>query len=262
MGGTCAFCARTATKLTKEHIFAGWVDKLYPRAASEKALCVISRRDGSIKKYASLPFEQQVRVVCATCNNGWMNDLEGAVAPILGPMILHGRAVRLMPQVQRTVAAWAIKTAFMIQHLRSDDRIVPDEEYHRFYADRQPSSKYQVWLAHRASVIDQKGMALVRSREQIIDEVSYDETVAEPEIRQMVADGCQVYRMTFALGRVAFVVFGHTFPNSFRVQLSPNMAKVIRRIWPVQDRTTWPPPLCIEEMGGFDALHDAFRVPR
>jgi len=51
--------------------------------------------------------------VCASCNNGWMSDLEGRAKPMLETM-LEGRGRALHQEGQRTLAAWALKTAIMV----------------------------------------------------------------------------------------------------------------------------------------------------
>jgi len=57
--------------------------------------------------------ELTVRTVCEKCNHGWMNLLEQANIPLLGPLIDDNPRFIDMPQ-QMTIAAWAIKTAMVL----------------------------------------------------------------------------------------------------------------------------------------------------
>jgi hypothetical protein len=198
--------------------------------------------------------------VCGDCNSGWMNRLETAAAPILGPMVRDIAATELTPATQRTIATWAIKTAFMLEHLHSAHRIVPGAEYHRFYAMQQPPPEYTILIAHRKSVVDQMtGLPnLVTSREQEVKTVPYTADVSREEIRLSMDRGSKVYRITFALGFLVFVVLGHTFPNPMNLYLTPNGENVVRCVWPLQPNCAWPTIWPIERIGGFENLHNAF----
>jgi hypothetical protein len=60
----------------------------------------------------------------------------------------------------------------MFQYVHAGDRIVPDAEYHRLYAIKQPPRGYVVWMAHRTIYADNTGRELlVASREEIISQI-------------------------------------------------------------------------------------------
>jgi hypothetical protein len=251
----CVFCGRTDRPITREHIFAEWVDKLFPEAAATKSLSVLIKRDGTEKPYQAFPFEQTVRVVCDKCNNEWMSRLERAVAPVLGPMIRDGKWIRLTPRVQQTLATWAVKTAFMLQYLHPSERSVPDSEYHDFYVAQEPLPGHMVWLGHRTNLYDSTGAPLIfAARMQEISSIRR-EGVSEQDVHGMVDMGSRVYRVTFALGGVVLLVFGHTFPTVIKVGVPVDMMRAIRCIWPLQRRSSWPPS---EKVPDVDALHNIF----
>jgi hypothetical protein len=255
----CVFCGRSDRKITREHVFAGWVDAVFPSAAREPARTVIKRSSEASLEFESLPFEQKVAIVCAECNNNWMSALETSAGPILGPMVGSAIPTELTPAAQRSIATWATKTALVLQYLHPANRIIPDGEYHRFYSMREPLPEHVVLLARRESFTDQAtGVSnLVTSREQLVNSIPYS-SANRDEINMAMARGAVVYRVTFALGFVIFVVLGHTFPMPMDVQLSPSGEEFIRGIWPIQSRSVWPAPRPVEQMGGLEALHDLF----
>lgn len=263
MANPCVFCLRTDRPITREHIFAKWVEDLYPEAAASKSTSIIFGAGGKQTRYESFPFTQNVKVVCKTCNNEWMSALESSVGPILGPMVRDATWIRLKPPTQRLIATWAVKTAFMLQYLHPTNRVVPDAEYSRFYIEQQPPMRYLVWLAHRASIIGPAGVPMISaSREQRIDTIQYEGGITPEWIGEMVAQGSTVWRITFTVGRVVFLIFGHTFPGSFNIQVTPDLARIIQVVWPIiKRRATWPPLDPVEKMGGLDALHAAFKLP-
>jgi hypothetical protein len=91
------------------------------------------------------PFSIQVKRVCATCNNGWMNDLETAARPLLEPMIV-GRGRALHRDGQRTIATWAMKTMLMFE-FAYPEQLIPRELYEHLYAHREPPPRTRAWLA-------------------------------------------------------------------------------------------------------------------
>src|SRR5213593_3811716 len=90
----CIFCG-SSDELTREHIWSDWVRKLVPSDKPEMHF----HRFGPIgseqeRSYPKRPYRWRLRVVCKTCNNGWMSRIDDAAKPIAEPMILgHGKAL-------------------------------------------------------------------------------------------------------------------------------------------------------------------------
>src|SRR5204863_331814 len=88
----CVFCAQGG--VTREHIFPFWL-----REAVGGGGAATNYRGGAItpppigdqldyeETWSADDAEIVVRVVCETCNNTWMNDLDHAVRPIIVPLI-------------------------------------------------------------------------------------------------------------------------------------------------------------------------------
>lgn len=69
--------------------------------------------------------------VCYRCNNGWLNDLETAVRPILIPLVDGTRNVTSLSDAEReTLARWTLKTAFVIDATERK-RFIPAEHAQR-----------------------------------------------------------------------------------------------------------------------------------
>jgi len=200
----------------------------------------IVQEDGSINDFSSRPFQQTVNVVCIQCNNGWMADLEGSVKQKLGPMIQSGRVTRLTPRTQRSLATWAVKTAFMMQHLHPTKNVIPDSEHRRFHAIQQPPRGYGIFLARTSPDIDGERKALVISHTRIDwyhtrwgDRMAFD--------------------ARFAIGHIVFSVYGHNIPVPMDLQFPEELGEFAQRIWPIQQRVTWPPT---EMIGDKTPLHN------
>ena len=134
----CAFCGSTGP-LTREHVLGNWLSKM-------------GLGDGSVENHAGplnrmpvpmgvgAPFQQKVRSVCASCNNGWMGSLEETAQRVLTPLILGETGVIALED-QPVIAMWVQKTALVSLLLssaraREDGYGLPPSEFALLHARR------------------------------------------------------------------------------------------------------------------------------
>jgi hypothetical protein len=121
--GGCIFCG--GARLTKEHVFPRWLvttltaDVVGPNVTSER-----TRRSAagstSTQRWAAVDVASYtVRVVCATCNNGWMSDIETRAQAVLSPMVAGERTI-LSPAAQMDVAAWTALKGYIVEWALGD----------------------------------------------------------------------------------------------------------------------------------------------
>jgi hypothetical protein len=99
----CLFCDNAAG--SREHLFPEWILKRVPRA--------LIRGDVGHHKDKTFGYEFTVKSVCSSCNTGWMHRLEHETIPMMAPM-LSERPSFLDVVSQRTIAAWTLKTAMVL----------------------------------------------------------------------------------------------------------------------------------------------------
>jgi hypothetical protein len=97
------FCDNAAG--SREHLFPEWILKRVPRA--------LIRGDVGHHKDKTFGYEFTVKSVCSSCNTGWMHRLEDETIPMMAPM-LSERPSFLDVVSQRTIAAWTLKTAMVL----------------------------------------------------------------------------------------------------------------------------------------------------
>jgi hypothetical protein len=108
----CAFCPETAN-LTAEHIISQWVEDLFPGKSTVK----YQDGGGRIREWTSVKIDWKARVVCKSCNNGWMSNLESQHAkPVLTPLIIGEVSVPVTQKAARSLALYAFKTAVVMDH--------------------------------------------------------------------------------------------------------------------------------------------------
>lgn len=107
----CVFCG--SGPLTNEHTFPKWLVERFtgtPMTATAP----------NGKKWSTTRINIPVGVVCKTCNNGWMSELEAAAKPILGRMA-SGERLFLDTRMQSIISSWAVKTAMIFEFTLPED---------------------------------------------------------------------------------------------------------------------------------------------
>jgi hypothetical protein len=136
---SCVFCGRAP--VSREHVWPQWLLKAL-RGAFESVEVV---RERDVHELSSP--EIMVNRVCRPCNEGWMERLESAVRPTLGPMIWAEETPRLLGYpAQRTLATWAFKTALMFDfHFPHDIYRSPPNAFAGLYRDQRPPPTCVIW---------------------------------------------------------------------------------------------------------------------
>jgi hypothetical protein len=126
-----------------------WIERVLP-GAGQFAVVMRDAAGQPIWSKTAPRVDQKVKRVCVPCNTGWMHRLEDDCIPLLTPALrLESVPLTFNEQDQRTVAFWAIKTAFMLEFVHLNQQ-VPREHYTWLYEHRDerelPAGCF-VWLA-------------------------------------------------------------------------------------------------------------------
>jgi len=144
----CVFCPETAN-LTGEHLWSAWIGK----ALGPKRYTFTRReRDGHVRRWRGDELDAKAKVVCGTCNSGWMSDLETASRSFLNDMVLHCSPTVLQPDQIKLLAALAFKNTIIADHMH-DNRgpFFTLMERRRFAAKLIIPQGVQMWLASTAN---------------------------------------------------------------------------------------------------------------
>ncbi len=208
------------------------------------------------RRYSKDAYSVTVGVVCERCNNGWMSALEDRAKPYLETM-LRGRGRELHQGGLRTLAAWALKTSMMVEHMHGAKRnIIPRDEYAQLYQDGDPSDRVRIWMAaysgtYAAAVGSMWGL---------------DAETNETGPREWEPDrgARDIWGATIVFGPAVFQVFGTTIlPLLEGLEVN---ARNTHRIWPYAGDFTWTPRWGFDDqelMAFADGLLNEFqrRVP-
>jgi len=173
--------------------------------------------------------DAKVKRVCAQCNNGWMNEIEGRARPFLSSLIQgHGRT--LYREGQQRLATWAVKTAMMLAFLaRGSFRTIPQGHYNQlFHRPDQPPETTQVWLSavQEGTVCHHRPVRLGLKIPGVIPDV-------------------HGYGVTFNVGHAVFQIFGHELGKDRAIRDTRDgrpFGEALMPIWPYERAVEWPPP--------------------
>lgn len=220
------FCGHEG-KLTAEHVWPAWIDSYIPTIPGGKAGYKHKHGTSDGRFEALFEYERldhRAKVVCLSCNNGWMNDLEIAAQPFLKDMI-SGRGVVLDSDAQRIVATWAAKTAMCVERtFPSATQAIPASFYDRLYAvPSQPPDFITVWAGC------------------YLGDTPYGISHRSWPLWQFVnRQPSSMFQSTFRIGHLILQLLGAEATDDF--ELINDRSENLVQLWPaLVERTEWPP---------------------
>ena len=260
MANACVFCGDDTHGTTGEHVFGDWVSEFFIKQLKVDEFSGTSElvaSDGSSIKFPMTPFQQRAKIVCEKCNSGWMSRLETSVMDDLKVMMV-GQPKMLRSAARQRLAFWCVKTALVLDHMHPRERIIPDSHFRDLFNLKGPLPGQVVLVAFRSVPLEEPGELLASVLKQPVLNLEVPKDCSpsfREELQQYASDGRVMYKVTFAVGNFAALVFGHNFPTQLNVN-SPR--PVARHIWPWGHRFKWSEELSIDKIGGLPGFHAAF----
>lgn len=145
---TCVFCG--SEDMSEEHVIADWALRAFGRSRRpflRRGAMTASSIPGAsgLRVTPEEPF-LTAKVVCRTCNNGWLSDIDRAASEVLKPVLQSGTTVTLSTAGQTAAANWVYKSAIVFdvaEHGRHGP-LAPLRE--PFFAAKQAGARAGIWL--------------------------------------------------------------------------------------------------------------------
>ncbi|NYH51368.1 hypothetical protein HNR06_000957 [Nocardiopsis arvandica] len=260
MSDTCVFCHGEGG-MSREHVLPAWMSREFTEIAGSSARFLsleqhadpVDRGAYTIRHpYLRLrdnqrPFSRRAKVVCKSCNNGWMSRLEAKVRPTLAKVV-RGSCIALGTEGQTALAAWLLKTMLMEYKAPSagpraqQPPMVPQVDYTRFYNERAPSSEMRVALATMQP--PREGPRLV----------FYDSAIDQMRSENGKTGYCATLRLGYFVAQLLRIPDGVP-EETFASVLEPPLHLV--QLWPATPIVLWPPPAPIRD----DQWESFIRLP-
>jgi hypothetical protein len=235
---SCLFCG--GTPMTKEHVLGrAWIRSLFP---SEEPFEARNYRAQGGQPYDISSFHTKetgllsIRLACATCNNGWMQELDLRAQPLVEPLAVDGRGrIDSLADIV-ALAAWATKVGVCLA------TIVLHEKEHRPEAEAlrlngMPAPGTTIWLAPCHDEFPQLWL--------------YPCQLSSPDL---VKRGVEGWSSTFKIKNVAVQVL--YLPPALEVVGEPGAGRVrnLVQLWPHEFGSVDFPRADTEILGQVDVL--------
>jgi hypothetical protein len=232
-----------------------WLGPFVPRnMAGFASKSVIFNRDGSaqretLKTKTGDPHVTKLRVVCKTCNNGWMSRLQEEAKPILVPMLTGQTTV--LPQIrQRIIARWVAMSVATGEYFNPDLAAVSQAERDFLRLKRRAPSTWRIWVGHYKRE-DWVGLWVhhsipISDKKHVIQ--FFDDGRPRPNTQAT----------TFVVGQIYFTVISSAIvgiPGQY--EFADRARRRLFEIWPYRGKPLqWPLPLLSDEEA--DGISGAF----
>jgi hypothetical protein len=150
--GKCIFCG--GGNLSKEHFWPEWASALLPNYPINQhveqlfTFTEVTKLNGP-PKVRSKPgnlWTKKIRAVCASCNNGWMSNLETAVQPILTPLIAT-RPHTLTVNSMNVLAKWIALKIMVGEHNHPKNAVTLIEDLAKYRDKLEIPPNFKIWIA-------------------------------------------------------------------------------------------------------------------
>lgn len=189
--------------------------------------------------------DAQPRVLCARCNNEWMNDLEEAATPAIASMIRRD-AVAVDPQVLRSIAEWSLAAAIVRSEM----------------TDQIKSVAPLLAAQFRSQGIDGLPVSVVLYRIERPVGSAVAQKIASTVVHDADEGNVPGHMIAFWLNSVGVVVNTEDFVARGERSLKLFHRAAVR-VWPEPEFAEWPPPASVDPASVLDGHGFApDRMPR
>jgi hypothetical protein len=233
MPSFCIFCG--GRPLTREHIWADWCRAYLPRTlpfyhSNRIILNEDSTQTHSPKKISGDPKSKRLRIVCDTCNNGWMSGLQNGTKAILIPL-LQGRQIALSEARQRQLAAWVAMTVICAEYLQPASVSIPVTARRWLLTNRTPPDNMRVWIGN----FDRQKWKADWAHNSL--RVSQNEGRFPWTINPDGTPRPNTQTTTYVAGKLYIHVFTCPFPEIlYSTKLTGPIDRALVQIWPIIPR--------------------------
>jgi hypothetical protein len=139
----CIFC-QNAYANSEEDYWPKWLQKLIPPKYASTDFRTNIGGDWRVTHSLKVdPSRHTLRVVCRTCNNVWMSQIQNRASSILKPLVKgHNRV--LSRSDAETLSAWAAMTAMVIEHNNPATISTTKNEHHRFFTEKAAPDNWYI----------------------------------------------------------------------------------------------------------------------
>lgn len=145
--------------MSKEHFWSTWMHELLCRDGKGEHIHKIVSADSKINTNQKIEKNLQrqgdvttkkIRVVCKTCNNGWMSEIETQAKPILTKLI-SGCDCCLTPEQSHALAIWIAMKVIVSEHSEGGTQVTPAKDRCDFYKNKTIPEYFRIFIGNHST---------------------------------------------------------------------------------------------------------------
>jgi hypothetical protein len=245
---SCAFCGNDAVEMSGEHIFSGWIGRLFDSKGYNWRFT--DPDTGEVNFWDQRTTDRKLYVVCTECNTGWMSGIENKLAaPTLSDMIRDGSKQSILPRGIDSLSIFAFKCAAVGNHANlNGDPFFSPAARERFKSSLAlPTEGFQIWIGAFQGTSKRSGL------------FSCHHVIPKPPVAKPF-DDMEFLVFTFVAGYFVFQVFASKWKTlSRKGQPLPIFTQEAKwdiasiPVWPSDNRpVSWPPRAYLSD----DTIHE------
>jgi hypothetical protein len=235
----CIFCGGSPT--TREHIWASWlgqhIKKTKVNFSSSMTIVNLDRtRQDIVKVWGGDPHGRRLQIVCRSCNNHWMSDLQTVAKPVLIPLIA-GKSIVLTSDRQKALAAWAAMSVICAEYFYPERAATSVTDRRWFFKNRVPSHNMRIWIGdfdrQKWKAVWAHSSLRISEREGKYPWTVHPDGTPRPNTQTT----------TFVVGRLFIHAYSCPFPEILNAEKAVNAVdQRLSQIWPPRHSfLVWPP---------------------
>ncbi len=146
----CIFCG--GTPISKEHVWADWMRPYLPRGQGRQLIqegqfdnMSLTVRPGPLNVKGDAR-SQKLKVVCGSCNSGWMSILQNTAKPVLLPLLTREHGA-IAADEREILAKWTTMFTFVYSTSAPEYTTLKDSQRCAFMANKAPPQHWLYWCA-------------------------------------------------------------------------------------------------------------------
>ena len=235
----CIFC--DGKPVTKEHIWSEWTRDLIGRPSARSHLNIVSKNlDRSIiaaRRTNGGLDTAKIKVVCGSCNNGWMSRLDTGVKNEASALIT-GDSAHIERNQQQLLARWLIMKMMVTEHSKGMSVVSSKEDRSAIMGGGWPANHlWSLWLGTQGA--NSRTRSYVRHYlplQQSFQAAANDLGIKASTPEHFKKDG-QIF--VFRIGRM--IVVATCFDRVVKFNLKQPSVPCFLRLFPSDsDMMSWP----------------------